>query len=800
MLSLKKVKYLNLFFAVILVAGLVSGFLMHGSDNGQHAKAADNTVVMPGSGCSQPSFVTVTGFSADQASGVVPLTVTFTAQVWGFNPPFYYNWDFNGDGIWDEQGVSNGAGSCTNYVNTHTFYESGPQKAVFALSDYYGYATAGNTRSVAVSVEAPLNGNLKVNVYPKDVGEANFTITAFDGTQRGETVGQGDLEGDHLTKTIENLPKGTYSLVFSNVDGYITPEPDMISVNDDLANYDPAPKGRKVYVESGTTSTIDVTYRKNSNLHLRAQSQAETLHFTPSERVAQPQWQLRKASAGISVDKTNWYRSSSDVLVISETVPLLEITKSDSKGFIGLGETNDYVISFLAAGTEGSIYSAQLVDQLSAVPSLNVSYLSFSDTNFELCFDNNGVEECAPINASISSEGKRIVFALSDLVAGIKYSIHVKVKVDNYTPSNTRVVNGVSLDVAGTIATASDEDVLITPFLQEDFGGDIFANGNIDLGEPSSGDYNARYIVAANGKIKQAITQDGWRIEEYEMDAGSSSNLSSSDCNKSGSACNIMQENIKKLLKSGEEKVGGLDNIDFTYLPKIPEGKAWVYDSGDLNIFSSSGNVNMSGKGTIVVKNGNLNIKSNLVYDSGTSGSITGFIVLNGNVVIDPLVSEVNGIFYIPNGKYITPSNSTGDDKQLINKGLFVAKDFDLGRTYTGLKTSQTNFSTAYGDIVPNDRINQYDSVGFDAFCKIATGDSDAVGVCTSSPYGWGPYSCWNGSGFQECGGSASFKSGACEAVSCTAKKKPSDIFRYDARVLFNTPPGFGGKFLKNLN
>lgn len=73
-----------------------------------------------------------------------------------------------------------------------------------------------------------------------------------------------------------------------------------------------------------------------------------------------------------------------------------------------------------------------------------------------------------------------------------------------------------------------------------------------------------------------------------------------------------------------------------------PEGQVWSTSDG-LNINSD---INIGGKGTIIITNGDLNINANMSYAS--SNSSVGFIVLNGNVNIAKDVSTV-GAYYSSN-------------------------------------------------------------------------------------------------------------------------------------------------------
>lgn len=113
-----------------------------------------STTVTSGAGCYGTSWVTVEYLTADKTSGSIPLTVTFTATVYGYNPPFYYNWDFDGDGTWDESGSwgTAGAGACTAYTATHTYTSPKVYNVTFGLTDGYGFPTSRTAQSIAIDV------------------------------------------------------------------------------------------------------------------------------------------------------------------------------------------------------------------------------------------------------------------------------------------------------------------------------------------------------------------------------------------------------------------------------------------------------------------------------------------------------------------------------------------------------------------------------------------------------------------------------------------------------------------------
>jgi hypothetical protein len=130
-------------------------------------------------------------------------------------------------------------------------------------------------------------------------------------------------------------------------------------------------------------------------------------------------------------------------------------------------------------------------------------------------------------------------------------------------------------------------------------------------------------------------------------------------------------------------------------------GPLWLDSSSsslDNNTSSSK-----TGNKLIVVKNGDLHITHNLSYSNSSSISdpkdlaSLGVVVLNGNLIIDPAVTQMIGD-YLVNGSIYTGSAYS----QLTCYGLWIAKNFYLNRTYVGTDASPAEVIIYDGRVVLN--------------------------------------------------------------------------------------------------
>ncbi len=110
-------------------------------------------------------------------------------------------------------------------------------------------------------------------------------------------------------------------------------------------------------------------------------------------------------------------------------------------------------------------------------------------------------------------------------------------------------------------------------------------------------------------------------------------------------------EKIKKTMDSNEDRLAneyakeynGADWKGFNDInpENKPEGQVWK--TSDENGLTIGSDIEIGGKGTVIIENGDLNIDANMSYL--TEKSSIGFIVINGNIKIAEGVSTV-GAFY----------------------------------------------------------------------------------------------------------------------------------------------------------
>lgn len=532
----------------------------------------------------------------------------------------------------------------------------------------------------------------------------------------------------------------------------------------------------------------DAVINKYTDTQIKAmdKNSAEALYYDSSSAYSKGSYQLVKGLAEISDDGGKiWQRSQAELFFIGDYIPKIVVEKTDNRSFISPGESTEYLIRFYDDNRRGGIpYKVGVSDSM-----------TFQGTDGALSFDSlyycGNDKTCAnkiDISSNINGDGRGFVYE-ADVIGEGYILAKATLGSDILVQPSSAILNSVTATYLGSSAVAEDRDILIQPFFQEDRGGDFYSKGNINLFSPSfgNGNYNGLYVIGAGGNIIKGKSQGSIYFDDYDFLSGSDSDFSS-DCLE-GSVCKEMEKNIERAIKNSNEIIG---NVPSNLNPdKIPEGGVW-YRKGDLTI---SGATSFEGKGTIIVE-GNLDIQGNISYSS--SKDMVGFVVLGGAVNISPSVSRVVGVFYIPKGELNTGSVGA-EDVQFVLDGAVVAKKINLQRKYTGIISNQRTFSLlGRRDIVPSGRIDQSDSEGFSAFCRLATGDIGSIGTCSVASSSLGVYDCWGGTSFGvACGGSPVEKTNACEEVTCVSEQEPSEIFRYDGRILFGPPPVFGSKALK---
>lgn len=174
---------------------------------------------------------------------------------------------------------------------------------------------------------------------------------------------------------------------------------------------------------------------------------------------------------------------------------------------------------------------------------------------------------------------------------------------------------------------------------------------------------DAKSVVSASGLIND-VSGSQWKIAGYDM--GKKINWTNLTTQMDRVIQRMISEYVTKITNNNDLS-GGLIYLNngkntspktlppAPYINVKPEGKVWYLENQDINI--NSADLVVAGIGTIIIKNGNLNIEKNITYASNSSKNSLGFIVLkgskddSGNINIGSNVSSLNGAYYAPDGK-----------------------------------------------------------------------------------------------------------------------------------------------------
>lgn len=480
---------------------------------------------------------------------------------------------------------------------------------------------------------------------------------------------------------------------------------------------------------------------------------AETLLFTPSAQRAIRQWALLKGVGAISVGGNDlWQKSAAEVLYVGN-MPIAHITKEGDSRYVVAGGSVEYTIHFDTIDNPSDLYSAQVVDTIQVSGGQDGMVSIESATINPNSIDCNGITAAGATISPFLPTSKQLTFNFPNARTGCTFEAKVKLKIDPDIASNTTITDFAEITtIDGAKANASFTTLAIGPFAQERRGGDIYSQGNLNFGRIPAGQFGAKYVLGAGGQV-QTTSEQTWILKDYTIRSGSSADFSPDDCMASGTACKTMNDNIIKL-KNGASTLNSSipSNYEFRLnpAPSTPEGQAF-YRIGNLGIGDGTGAVTFNGKGTLLVENGDVNIRSNIML--ANNSSILGIIVRNGNVIVDPAVSQINAIFYIYSDK--TPPNGGqrgsfivntggGNDVRLTVTGAVVASGYSTGTSREGAFQLNRNY------------------VGVKSAIEKAIID----------------------------GQSASYIDSLLES---------SELFLYDGRITIMTPPGFSGKVIGSL-
>lgn len=162
-----------------------------------------------------------------------------------------------------------------------------------------------------------------------------------------------------------------------------------------------------------------------------------------------------------------------------------------------------------------------------------------------------------------------------------------------------------------------------------------------------------------------------------------------------------IQENTTRVSRWTPNLNAWSHNISFDNLPQTNTG---VYHLKNANLtIGDSGSVKLNdgqGAKTFIVENGDLIIKNNITYGACVKTSCTvrdtaslAFIVLNGNVIIDPGVTEVSGVIFVQqgakanSGKILTERDKNGQPVDSYNSITFYGSIYgDIQDLFTHRK------------------------------------------------------------------------------------------------------------------
>lgn len=221
---------------------------------------------------------------------------------------------------------------------------------------------------------------------------------------------------------------------------------------------------------------------------------------------------------------------------------------------------------------------------------------------------------------------------------------------------------------------------------------------------PPAGRYSASYCILSGGEVINFTSGlDCVEANYREIDFPTSANQYR----------NILGVIDFNEILNGEETVFEQTEVSGT-LPTTLDGGVYYFTSAGqsdyyinqpLTIYNAR-NLFSSGAGTVVI-NGNLHINSNIYYETApVSGKISNLAsmawIVKGDVIIDPAVTQIVGSFIIlgqdgiacPNadcGRLLT-GNDSANPKQLVLKGLVLAKQINFQRYYKVNQASAEQF------------------------------------------------------------------------------------------------------------
>jgi PKD repeat protein len=155
--------------------------------------------VTVGTNANAPSVIV----SADKVTGSIPLRVKFSAQAQGINKIAKYEWDFNGDGRYEQI-------SRLSSKAIYTYILAGTYQAKVKVTDTKGLSAEAQLIIEAQSVSGLPQFSISPDKTSGDIPlTVNFTVNNENGFSA--TKYEWDFDGDNITDFISKLPQASFT-------------------------------------------------------------------------------------------------------------------------------------------------------------------------------------------------------------------------------------------------------------------------------------------------------------------------------------------------------------------------------------------------------------------------------------------------------------------------------------------------------------------------------------------------------------------------------------------------------------
>jgi hypothetical protein len=271
----------------------------------------------------------------------------------------------------------------------------------------------------------------------------------------------------------------------------------------------------------------------------------------------------------------------------------------------------------LAVGDVVSIeYEAELNSALRITDACERLANSCGETFINTAFDNFGQESSASLTALcpfILARGFGDVFLEQDFSTGIDIA-----KCTSRPSAEGPVFTPAPPETQEIVSTGSE---LVGPSHRVCKEGGVEGYGDEVLGSISSSVCEVGLTLA-----------DRWQTETIT----------------NGIEVNILRI-ARNLIPLASSTISNLSEATLANINPNPGSQVIIRDNADLTIGTAGQNLTVDGQAkTIIVRNGNLRINSNIEYGPATDPTkppVIAFLVINGNIEIDPSVTDLAGIY-----------------------------------------------------------------------------------------------------------------------------------------------------------